>query len=79
LPKDFITWLEILLGGESDLLMCNGDSGYNYGEYFEDALLKAFGGDQEDVDKVTALCCMLHVVVRGTFALDTDATECDCL
>jgi alpha-amylase len=27
LPDDFITWLEILLGGEGDLLMCNGDSG----------------------------------------------------
>lgn len=27
LPDDFITWLEILLGGESDLLMCNGSSG----------------------------------------------------
>lgn len=27
LPDDFITWLEILLGGESDLLMCNPDSG----------------------------------------------------
>jgi hypothetical protein len=27
LPDDFITWLEILLGGESDLLMCNENSG----------------------------------------------------
>lgn len=27
LPDDFITWLEVLLGGESDLLMCNGNSG----------------------------------------------------
>ena len=52
LPEDFITWLEILLGGESDLLMCNGDSGYNYGKYFQDALLAAFDGDQDDVDKV---------------------------
>ena len=38
LPKDFITWLEVLLGGESDLLMCDADSGYNYGAYLERAL-----------------------------------------
>jgi alpha-amylase len=31
LPADFITWMEVLLGGEKDLLMCNpGD--YNYGQ-----------------------------------------------
>jgi alpha-amylase len=31
LPDDFITWMEVLLGGEKDLLMCNpGD--YNYGQ-----------------------------------------------
>ena len=41
LPKDFITWLEVLLGGESDLLMCNGDSGYNYGAYLEEQLAAA--------------------------------------
>jgi alpha-amylase len=27
LPDDFVTWLEVLLGGESDLLMCNENSG----------------------------------------------------
>ena len=27
LPDDFITWLEVLLGGESDMLMCDVDSG----------------------------------------------------
>jgi alpha-amylase len=26
-PEDYISWLEILLGGESDLLMCNNQSG----------------------------------------------------
>lgn len=51
LPDDFITWLEVLLGGESDLLMCNGNSGYNYGIYLENALLAA-GWTQEDVNKV---------------------------
>ena len=27
LPDDFISWLEVLLGGESDMLMCDPDSG----------------------------------------------------
>lgn len=31
LPDDFISWLEVLLGGESDLLMCDSSSTYNYG------------------------------------------------
>lgn len=50
-PADFITWWEILLGGEAQLLMCNKDSGYNYGAYIHDALLAA-GFSSDDVDKV---------------------------
>ena len=30
MPEDWMTYLEILLGGESDLLMCNPDSGIYY-------------------------------------------------
>jgi alpha-amylase len=33
LPKDFITYLEVLIGGEKDLLMCD-DGDYNYGKSF---------------------------------------------
>ena len=51
LPADFITWLEVLLGGEKDMLMCDTGSGYNYGGYLETALLRS-GFDQGDVDKV---------------------------
>ena len=51
LPNDFITWLEILLGGESDLLMCNPDSGYNYGIYLQNELLSN-GFTMEDVNKI---------------------------
>jgi alpha-amylase len=51
LPSDFITWWEILLGGESDLLMCNSASGYNYGGYLVDALTKA-GFTQSDIEKI---------------------------
>lgn len=51
MPDDWITWLEVLTGGEGDMLLCNVDSGYNYGGYLEDALLAA-GWTQTDVDKV---------------------------
>ena len=45
--QDFITWLEVLLGGESDLLMCNSRSGYNYGGYLQSALQNATFSAQE--------------------------------
>jgi alpha-amylase len=51
LPDDFITWWEILLGGESDLLMCNSDSGYNYGGYLIKQLQTA-GFSSTDIDKI---------------------------
>eukprot|EP00948_MAST-09A_sp_MAST-9A-sp1_P000980 g980.t1 len=51
LPDDFITWWEVLLGGESDLLMCNRDSGYNYGGYLVDAL-QSNGFSESEIDKI---------------------------
>lgn len=51
LPDDFIAWLEVLLGGEADMLMCNGDSGYNYGIYLENALYSK-GWSSVDVNKI---------------------------
>ena len=51
MPDDFITWLEILLGGESDLLMCNSQSGYNYGGYLVQKLQSA-GFSASDIDKI---------------------------
>lgn len=51
LPGDFISWLEILLGGEADMLMCNSQSGYNYGSYFGSALAAA-GFSKQEVDAV---------------------------
>lgn len=51
MPDDWITWLEVLLGGEGDMLMCNVNSGYNYGGYLESALYKA-GWSAVDVEKV---------------------------
>ena len=51
LPDDFITWLEVLLGGEGQMLMCDVNSGYNYGGYLEDALYAA-NFSATDVEKV---------------------------
>jgi len=51
LPTDFMTYLEVIFGGEGDMLMCNVNSGYNYGGYFENAL-KVAGWPQSEVDKV---------------------------
>ncbi|KAK3271529.1 hypothetical protein CYMTET_20131 [Cymbomonas tetramitiformis] len=51
LPEDFVTWWEVLLGGEADLLMCNVESGYNYGGYLEGAFAAA-GFSGADVDKI---------------------------
>lgn len=41
----------MLLGGEKDLLMCNANSGYNYGVGLENEL-KAAGLSQSDIAKV---------------------------
>jgi alpha-amylase len=49
LTPDFISWLEVLVGGEKDLLMCN--PGYSYSEQFLD-LLKAEGLTDTEADQV---------------------------
>lgn len=51
LPDDWVTWLEVLLGGEKDLLMCNAGSGYNYGQGLTNSL-NAAGLSQNDIYKV---------------------------
>lgn len=50
LPADFITYLEVLIGGEKDLLMCD-DGDYQYGTSFADKMEQA-GLSESDVDKV---------------------------
>lgn len=52
LPGDFISWLEILLGGESDLLMCNPSSPYSYSASFADHLATVGGLSQDDIMKI---------------------------
>ena len=66
LPDDFITWWEILLGGESDLLMCNAGSGYNYGGYLvqnDDADQQNPGSSSRDMGNdgcVLIKCCSVQ-------------------
>ena len=40
LPDDFITYLEVIIGGEKDLLMCQSND-YNYGQNFADFMREA--------------------------------------
>lgn len=50
LPEDFITYLEVIIGGEAGLLMCN-DGDYNFGASFEQKM-KAAGLSDSDIMKV---------------------------
>lgn len=50
LPSDFISYLEVLIGGEKDLLMCN-DNYYNYAKSF-DNVMKQTGLSDDDIYKI---------------------------
>lgn len=50
LPDDFVTWLEVIIGGEKNLLMCD-DNDYNYGKSFEN-FMKAAGLSDSDIYKI---------------------------
>jgi len=50
LPEDFITYLEVILGGEASLLMCE-DGEYNFGKSFENKMKDA-GLSDSDIMKV---------------------------
>jgi len=39
-PDDFLTYLEVIIGGEKDLLMCQ-DNPYNYGQSFANLMRQA--------------------------------------
>lgn len=50
LPADFIAYLEVIMGGEMSLLMCN-DGIYNFGKSFENMMAQA-GLSQSDIYKI---------------------------
>jgi alpha-amylase len=81
-PADFITYLEVLIGGEKDLLMCNGGD-YNYGKSFEDKM-KAAGLSDSDIFKVKIWSseypkefpiCGEWVIPSGRFAVENDCAD----
>lgn len=59
-PDDFISYLEVLIGGEKDLLMCQY-SNYQYSQYFDDAMQKA-GLSVEDISKIKIWECTLSYI-----------------
>lgn len=50
IPDDWITYLEIIIGGEAGLLMCNSNY-YNFGKSFEEDMARE-GLSQDDIRKV---------------------------
>jgi alpha-amylase len=50
LPDDFIAYLEVIMGGEMQMLMCN-DGEYNFGRSFEDKMRNA-GLSDSDIYKI---------------------------
>lgn len=50
LPEDFITYLEVIIGGEAQLLMCT-DNDYSFGANFENKM-RAAGLSESDIMKV---------------------------
>jgi len=50
LPADFMTYLEVLIGGEKDLLFC-GEGSYSYGQAFANTM-KAAGLSDNDIEKI---------------------------
>jgi len=50
LPEDFIAYLEVILGGEKDLLMCD-DGDYNFGASFEKKMADA-GLSADEIAKI---------------------------
>ncbi|CAI2361994.1 unnamed protein product [Moneuplotes crassus] len=50
LPEDFISYLEVIIGGEASLLMCQ-EGEYNFGRSFEE-YMKTAGLSEEDISKI---------------------------
>jgi len=49
-PEDFSAYLEVIVGGEKDLLFCN-EGPYNYGASFT-KLMQGAGFSNEDIMKI---------------------------
>jgi alpha-amylase len=81
-PDDFIAYLEVLIGGEKELLECDYSS-YNYATYFTDVMKKA-GFSDDDVAKVKIWSsdypkefpiCGSWVIPSTRFAVENDCHD----
>lgn len=51
LPDDFMAYLEVIIGGEKQLLMCDDSQHYSYGNYFVNVMRNA-GLSDNDIYKI---------------------------
>jgi alpha-amylase len=82
LPSDFMTYLEVLIGGEAQLLECDYNS-YEYSQYFDDAMAGA-GLSESDISKVKIWSsdypkempiCGYWIIPSERFAIENDCHD----
>eukprot|EP00455_Lapot_gusevi_P057805 TRINITY_DN994_c0_g1_i5.p1 TRINITY_DN994_c0_g1~~TRINITY_DN994_c0_g1_i5.p1 ORF type:complete len:629 (-),score=202.72 TRINITY_DN994_c0_g1_i5:126-2012(-) len=82
LPADFITYLEVIIGGEKDLLECQYNK-YDYTRYFDDAMTSA-GLSQDDISKIKIWSsdypkefpiCGYWIIPSERFAVENDCHD----
>jgi alpha-amylase len=65
LPEDFLTWMEVIVGGEANLMACGGGEWSWYTNF--DKKLTDAGLSKEDIEKVkiwsSGMSCPLHSTV----------------
>lgn len=82
LPADFMTYLEVLIGGEAGLLECNYGP-YQYSQYFDDAMKKE-GLSDNDINMVKIWSsdypkempiCGYWIIPSTRFAIENDCHD----
>jgi len=82
IPDDWMTYLEVLIGGEAGLLMCNEGS-YNYARSFE-GMMRNEGLSDDDIFKVKIWSsdypkehpvCGYWVIQSERFAIENDCHD----
>ena len=83
LPEDFIAYLEVLFGGEKDLLLCNSSQDYSYGIPFVNKM-KAVGLSDSDIEKIKIWgndypkefpICGYYIIPASRFAIGLDCHD----
>lgn len=83
LPEDFVAYLEVIIGGEKDLLLCDKDNSYSFSAYF-DRVLEKNGLSAEDIAKIKLWesaypkefpICGYWVIPSTRFAIENDCHD----